>query len=174
METMKGYVQLYTGNGKGKTTAALGLALRAVGAGRKVFFAQFVKGKSYSENETIERMVPGITVRQYGRGCFIVNAPEEEDIRAAGSGLKEVDKIIRSGDYGLVVLDEACIAVYYNLFTEEALIGVMDKRCPGTEIVVTGRYATRGLIDYADLVTEMKEVKHYYTRGVQARKGIEY
>jgi len=173
-DTMKSYVQLYTGNGKGKTTAAFGLALRAVGAGKKVFFAQFIKGKSYSENEIVERLVPGITVRQFGRGCFIVNIPEKEDIEAARKGLNEVEKIIRSGDYDVVVLDEACIAIYYQLFTEEALIRILKTRPAGTEIVITGRYATRELIDYADLVTDMKEVKHYYNRGVKARKGIEY
>jgi cob(I)alamin adenosyltransferase len=171
---MKGYVQLYTGDGKGKTTAAFGLALRASGAGKKVFFAQFVKGKSYSENEAIERMIPGIAVRQFGRSCFIVNTPEKEDIEAARNGLKEVEKIIRSGTYDVVILDEACIAIYYRLFTEEELIRIMDNRPEGTEMVITGRYATPGLIEYADLVTEMKEVKHYYHRGVKARKGIEY
>jgi len=171
---MKGYIQLYTGNGKGKTTAAFGLALRAVGAGKKVFIAQFVKGRTYSENEAIGRMLPGMTVQQYGRGCFIVKEPQKEDIEAARRGLAEVEKVIRSGDYDLVVLDEACIAIYYGLFTEEELIGILDNRSAGTEIVITGRYATQGLIDTADLVTEMKEIKHYYTRGIEARKGIEY
>jgi len=171
---MKGYIQLYTGNGKGKTTAAFGLALRAVGAGKKVFIAQFVKGRSYSENEAIGRVLPGMRVQQYGRGCFIVNEPQREDIKAARRGLAEVEKVIRSGDYDLVVLDEACIAIYYGLFKEEELIGILDNRAPGTEIVITGRYATQGLIDTADLVTEMKEIKHYYTRGIEAREGIEY
>ncbi len=171
---MKGYIQLYTGNGKGKTTAAFGLALRAVGAGKKVFIAQFVKGKTYSENEAIGQMIPGMTVQQYGRGCFIVNEPQKEDMEAARRGLAEVEKVIRSGDYDLVVLDEACIAIYYGLFNEKELIGILENRAPGTEIVITGRYATQGLIDTADLVTEMKEIKHYYTRGIQAREGIEY
>ncbi|MFO7935016.1 MAG: cob(I)yrinic acid a,c-diamide adenosyltransferase [Bacteroidales bacterium] len=171
---MKGYVQLYTGDGKGKTTAAFGLALRATGAGKKVFFAQFVKGKRYSETEAVEQMIPGITIRQFGRDCFIVKTPEKEDIEAARNGLKEVEKIIRSGNYDIVILDEACIAIYYRLFTEEELIGILDNRPEGTEIVITGRYATPGLIGYADLVTEMKEVKHYYQQGVKARKGIEY
>lgn len=174
MKRTKGYIQLYTGNGKGKTTAAFGLALRAVGAGKKVFFAQFVKGKSYSENKAIEQLLPGITVRQFGRGCFIINTPDEKDIEAAGRGLNEVERIIRSGDYEVVVLDEACIAIYYRLFTEQALIHILNKKPAATEIVITGRYATQGLIDYADLVTEMREVKHYYTSGVKARKGIEY
>ena len=171
---MEGYIQLYTGNGKGKTTAAFGLALRAVGAGKKVFIAQFVKGKTYSENEAIGRMIPGITVQQFGRGCFIVNEPQKEDMEAARRGLAAVEKVIRSGDYDLVVLDEACIAIYYGLFKEEELIRILDNRAPGTEIVITGRYATQGLIDTADLVTEMKEIKHYYTHGIQAREGIEY
>ena len=171
---MKGYVQLYTGDGKGKTTAAFGLALRATGAGKRVFLGQFVKGKRYSETEAVEQMIPRITIRQFGRDCFIVKNPEKEDIEAARNGLKEVEKIIRSGNYDIVILDEACIAIYYRLFTEEELIGILDNRPEGTEIVITGRYATPGLIGYADLVTEMKEVKHYYQQGVKARKGIEY
>lgn len=170
----KGYIQVYTGNGKGKTTAAFGLSLRAVGAGKKVFFAQFVKGKAYSEIEAVEKYLPGITVKQYGLGCFIVNTPTVADIKAAQEGLAQVAKIIASGQYDVVVLDEANIAIYYNLFSVQELIDVITKRPKNVEIIVTGRYAPPELLEIAHLVTEMKEIKHYYTQGVEARKGIEF
>ncbi|NLH28699.1 MAG: cob(I)yrinic acid a,c-diamide adenosyltransferase [Bacteroidales bacterium] len=171
---MKGYIHVYTGNGKGKTTAVLGLALRAVGAGKKVYFAQFVKGKIYSEIDAINRYIPEITVKQYGRGCFIVNEPTLEDIQAAKEGLEEVGAVIRSGKYDVVVLDEATIALHYKLFSVEELIAVLQEKREETEIAITGRYAPEELIEIADLVTEMKEIKHYYTKGISARKGIEY
>lgn len=171
---MKGYIQVYTGNGKGKTTAAFGLALRAAGAGKKVYFAQFVKGKTYSEIKAIQKYVPDIVIKQFGRGCFIVKAPTSEDIQAARNGLVEVAGIIASGKYDMVVLDEATIAIYYELFSVSELIGVLLKKPEETEVVITGRYAPEELIELADLVTEMKEVKHYYAKGIQARKGIEY
>jgi cob(I)alamin adenosyltransferase len=170
----KGYIHVYTGNGKGKTTAALGLALRAVGAGKKVFFAQFVKGKPYSEMVAIEKFIPGITIKQYGLGCFIIEKPTEADIRAARKGLIEVADILKSEKYNVVVLDEATIALYYQLFSIDEFLEVLKNKNPETEIVITGRYDPKKLIELADLVTEMKEVKHYYTKGIEARKGIEY
>jgi len=161
---MKGYIQVYTGNGKGKTTAALGLALRAAGAGKKVYFAQFVKGKAYSEIKAIRKYLPDITIKQYGRGCFIVKEPTSEDIEAARNGLYTVAEIVESGKYDLVVLDEATIAIYYELFSVSELIGVLLRKPEETEVVVTGRYAPEELIEFADLVTEMKQVKHYYRK----------
>ena len=172
--TSKGYIHVYTGNGKGKTTAALGLALRVVGAGKKVFFAQFVKGKIYSEIEAVRKFVPAITIKQYGLGCFIVEKPTNADIQAARNGLAEVMGILKSGDYDVVILDEATIALYYQLFPiDEFLDGLKNKK-PETEVVATGRYAPPELIEMADLVTDMQEVKHYYTKGIEARKGIEF
>jgi cob(I)alamin adenosyltransferase len=171
---MKGYVHVYTGNGKGKTTAAFGLAMRAAGAGRKVFIAQFVKGKPYSEIELVNHYLPQIIIKQYGLDCFIVNTPTEKDINAARFGLNEVAKIISSGGYDLIILDEATIALYYKLFTADELIRIIQSRPEHTEIVITGRYAPEELIDLADLVTEMNEVKHYYSKGVTAREGIEF
>lgn len=170
---MKGYVQVYTGNGKGKTTAAFGLALRAVGAGKKVYFAQFVKGKTYSEIEAVRKYLPDITVKQYGF-CFIVKSPKKEDIDAARKGLEELSHIIGSGKYDLVILDEANIAFFYHLFSPDELIKLINQKKEKTEIVITGRYAPPEIIEVADLVTEMQEVKHYYNEGVEARKGIEY
>lgn len=172
--TNKGFIHVYTGNGKGKTTAALGLAMRAAGAGKKVFFGQFIKGKPYSEMETIQKFVPDITIKQYGLGCFIVKKPTEADIRAAREGLKDVTEILKSAQYDMVVLDEATIALYYQLFSVDEFLNVLKDKKLETEVVVTGRYAPPELIKLADLVTEMKEVKHYYTKGIEARKGIEY
>ncbi len=171
---MNSCFQIYTGNGKGKTTAAFGLALRAAGAGKKVFFAQFVKGKIYSEIKAVEQWLPSITVKQFGRGCFIVKQPQQADIDAARNGLNEIKNILKSGEYHLVVLDEANIAIFYKLFTTSELLEAIEKRHTDTEVVVTGRYAPQELIDAADLVTEMKEIKHYYNNGTEAREGIEF
>ena len=171
---MKGYIQVYTGNGKGKTTAAFGLALRAAGAGLKVFIAQFVKGQEYSEIFAVREFLPSATVKQYGLACFIVNTPTQADIDIARKGLEEISTVILSGKYDIVILDEANIAVYYNLFTAAELIDVLKRKSEAVEIIITGRYACPELLEAADLVTEMKEVKHYYTQGVQARVGIEF
>ncbi len=170
---MTGYLQVYTGNGKGKTTAALGLAIRAAGAGLSVLFVQFIKGQRYSEIAALERFSDKITVMQYGRGCFIVQKPTAEDIEAATRGLEAIRESLKCGKYQLVILDEANIALYYKLFTVDELLSAIRERSPECEVVITGRYAPRELIDAADLVTEMREVKHYYTKGVKARPGIE-
>ena len=170
---MKGYLQVYTGNGKGKTTAAFGLALRAAGAGMKVFIAQFVKGQEYSELAAVRNFLPSVDVKQYGLDCFIINTPTQDDIDIARKGLEEVSAVIASGDYDIVILDEANIAVYYNLFTAAELLEVIKNKPEALEIIVTGRYASPQILETADLVTEMKEVKHYYTQGVDARIGIE-
>lgn len=170
----KGYVQVYTGNGKGKTTAAFGLALRAAGAGKKVFIGQFVKGQIYSEVKAVEQFLPTVDIKQYGLECFIYRKPKQEDIDKARAGLKEMEEIIISGKYDIVIMEEANIAVYYNLFSADELISVIDKKPEATEIIITGRYASDKIIERADLVTEMKEIKHYYHNGVIARLGIEY
>lgn len=118
--------------------------------------------------------MPAICIKQYGCGCFIVKQPEQADIDAARQGLNEVKTILKSGKYQLVVLDEANIAIFYKLFTVNELLDAINERHPDTEVVVTGRYAPQQLLDTADLVTEMMEVKHYFTEGVEARKGIEF
>lgn len=168
----KGYIQVYTGNGKGKTTAALGLSLRAVCAGKKVYFAQFVKGMDYSELNA-GKYLPGFKMKQYGRNCFIYKNPAEEDIRDAQEGLKECACIMESGDYDLVVMDEINIALHYGLVKAEEVMEALDRRSKKVEVVMTGRYAKDEIIEKADLVTEMKEVKHYYKTGLMARVGIE-
>ena len=169
----KGYMHVYTGDGKGKTTAAFGLALRAAGAGLKVWIAQFVKGQEYSEHSALKRFEDLITMKQFGRSCFIRLEPEPEDIQHARTGLEEAGKVITSGEYQVVILDEACIAIHFKLFTTEELLNVINMRPPNCEIIITGRNAPQKLIDAADLVTEMREIKHYYTKSVAARKGIE-
>lgn len=168
-----GYVHVYTGNGKGKTTAALGLAMRAAGDGHRVFIAQFVKGMHYSELDSFSRLADCITLRQFGRRCFIYKDPEPEDYAAARQGIDEVRTAVMSGAYHLVILDEANIATHYNLITVDELIELIDNRPKHVELVITGRCAHPKIIDKADLVTEMVEVKHYYNQGVMARKGIE-
>lgn len=171
---MEGFIQVYTGKGKGKTTAALGLAIRAVGAGKKVFIGQFVKSKKYSEVWAILKFLPDITIRQYGNDCFIFRNPTEEDILAAEKGIVDVASEIISGLYDVVILDEATIAIYYHLISLEDLIHAIKLRPSHMEIIITGRNAPPQLIDMADLVTEMQEIKHYYTKGVAAREGIEF
>jgi len=170
---MHGYVQVYTGNGKGKTTAAIGLAIRAAGAGMRVYIAQFVKGMHYSELDALDRYADRITLKQYGRDCFIHKEPDPEDIRAARQGLEEVKGILASGEYQMLILDEANIATHYKLFSADELIELIRSKPASVELVITGRNADPGVIAMADLVTEMKEIKHYYQKGVQARTGIE-
>lgn len=172
MSNEKGYIQVYTGNGKGKTTAALGLSVRAVCSGKKVFFGQFVKGMKYSELEAV-KFIPNFKMQQFGRNTFIFDKPTKADIDAANSGLKTIEQILISGEYDVVIMDEVNIAIFFELFSDEDVIKVLDKKADNVEVILTGRYATEKIIDRADLVTEMKEIKHYYTQGVQARKGIE-
>lgn len=176
-EFTKGYVQVYTGNGKGKTTAAIGLAVRALGAGLRVFFAQFIKGGRYSEIEMLEdiasRSEGALMCKQYGTGCFIMREPSEADRDAAREGVRDVLAALRNGSYQLVILDEANVAVSLGLLDEADLLRLIEEKPDSTELVFTGRNAPPKLIERADLVTEMTEVKHYYQKGVMARKGIE-
>jgi len=169
----RGHVQVYTGDGKGKTTAALGLALRAAGAGARVFIAQFAKGRPTAELASLTRLSDLITVKRYGREHFIVGEAAREDIEAAQQGLQEAQGAIASGKYPLVILDEANVAVDLGLFSAEALLAVVNAKPEYVEIVITGRNADRRVVDRADLVTEMRQIKHYYSKGVKARRGIE-
>jgi cob(I)alamin adenosyltransferase len=169
----KGYVQVYTGEGKGKTTAALGLAVRAAGAGLSVFIAQFIKKTKCSEHMALEAFSSAITVRQYGNGLLLGKAPSAVDIKAAQRGIEEARKAVLSGKYDLVILDEANVAVHCGLFPVRDLLDLIESRPAGVELVITGRYADEKVIDAADLVTEMREIKHYSRQGVKARRGIE-
>ena len=171
----KGYVQVYTGNGKGKTTAALGLALRAVGAGLKVYIAQFLKGSDYSEIKAInERLSDLVKVEQFGAPHFVHSGKiTAEDLELAKKGLEAAKNAMLSGEYDIVILEEANVACYLGILSVEDLLKLVEEKPEGVELIFTGRYAPQELIDIADLVTEMVEVKHYYTKGVQAREGIE-
>jgi cob(I)alamin adenosyltransferase len=170
----KGLVQIYTGDGKGKTTAALGLSLRAAGRGLKVFIAQFVKGMFYGELEALKRFAPQITLHQYGRKCFIRDEPTEEDVRLAREGWQEIRDVLKRAEYDLVILDEIGIALHYQLISLEEVRELIRLKPDGVELVLTGRKIPEALYEQADLVTEMREIKHYYNAGVQARKGIEF
>ena len=169
-----GCLQIYTGDGKGKTTAALGLALRATGAGLRVFIGQFIKGGDYSEIQALKEFLPQVHVRQFGRGRFIKGAPAPEDIQAARTGLAEMTQVLCGGGYDLVIADEANCAVTAGLFGIEQLLQLVAARPPTVELVVTGRNAHPQLLERADLVTEMREIKHPYRHGVPARKGMEF
>lgn len=168
----KGYVHVYTGEGKGKTTAAIGLAIRAAGAGLKVFFAQFIKNRRCSEHRALERFDDLITIKQYGRG-FIKDKPSKQTEEIVRKGFNEVKKVVLSGDYDLVILDEINIALRYGLLDISEIKDLIKNKPSGVELVLTGRYAPQELIKKADLVTEMKKIKHYMDRGVKARTGIE-
>lgn len=170
---MKGYVQVYTGDGKGKTTAALGLALRAAGAGLTVFIAQFIKSAEYSEIKALERFSDLITLKQFGRGCFIKGNPCQADIDVAHKALDALYGALKCGDYDVVIADEANVAFRCKLISENDLLGLMDARPDHVELVLTGRGAPPAVVERADLVTEMRPMKHYYEQGVLAREGIE-
>ena len=170
---MNGYVQVYTGNGKGKTTAAIGLAVRALGAGWRVFIAQFLKTGNYSEHKALARFSDLLTIKTYGRNVFIRGTPEDEDIRLAQEAMQEIAASVASEQYRLVVLDEANVAIHYGLIRVEQILDLFDQSPKGIEFVITGRHADPRLIARADLVTEMQEVKHYYQQGVKARVGVE-
>jgi len=170
----KGYVQIYTGNGKGKTTAALGLAFRAAGNHFHVFIGQFMKGQEYGELEAAKRLSPYITIEQFGKPTFVhVDKATEEDIRLAKEGLERSREAMLSEEHDIVILDEINVAIFFKLVTTEEVLALIEEKPAGVELILTGRYAPKELIEKADLVTEMKEIKHYYTQGVQARKGIE-
>jgi cob(I)alamin adenosyltransferase len=170
---MTGRVHIYTGDGKGKTTAALGLTVRATGAGLRVFIGQFIKGREYSEIKTIKEQLPTVTVEQFGLGCFIKRDPTPEDIEAAEKGLTRIREAMLSGEFGVIIADEANCAVTAGLFDADALLQLVQDKPENIELVFTGRNADPLLIECADLVTEMKKIKHYYDDGVQGRPGIE-
>jgi len=170
---MAGYVHVYTGEGKGKTTAAMGLALRAAGAGWKVFIGQFAKGTAGSELVALDRFADRITVRQFGSGRFVHGCPPADDLAAARRGLAEACEALTSGQYSLVILDEANTGPALRLFPLEDLLALVDHKPPEVELVLTGRWADPRVMARADLVTEMRAVKHYYRAGVTGRMGIE-
>ncbi|MCX7926546.1 MAG: cob(I)yrinic acid a,c-diamide adenosyltransferase [Candidatus Omnitrophica bacterium] len=166
-------IQLYTGDGKGKTTAALGAALRAAGAGKKVFIAQFCKGRKYSELNAIKK-IKNIRLEQFGTKCFINNKPSSVDFRQAKRGIEKVREVIENKQYQMIILDEICIAIYYKLVPLEEVLTLCKKVGREAEIILTGRNAPKELIKQADLVSYISEIKHYYHKGIKARRGIEF
>ena len=190
----KGYVQVYTGNGKGKTTAALGITMRASGAGMKVAFIQFMKALGYSEQKILPTL-PGVTWKTLGKPFFIAKAgsiseeelagygdscvvfeegnPPADYVKMIREGFEEAREMVMSGEYDMVVLDEINCVMYFELLDVEDVLNLIRNKPAHTELILTGRCAPEEIIEAADLVTEMREIKHYYNEGVQARKGIE-
>ncbi len=171
----KGYIQVYTGNCKGKTTASLGLAFRAMGHGLKTYIGQFIKKHPYGEVESVGMVSPYITIEQYGRGAFIhvSETHSAEDIECARKGLARAASVMLSGEYNIIVLDEILTACHFKLVSSGDILEIISKKPYGVELVLTGRNAPADILEAADLVTEMTEVKHYYKKGVPARTGIE-
>lgn len=171
----KGLIQLYTGDGKGKTTAALGLALRAKGAGYKSIMIQFMKGQDTSEINAVSN-IPEITIEQFGSDEFYKTESSNyiEHRRLASAGLLRAADVINSGDYDIVILDEIIQALNYDLITFDELIELLDQKDNNVELILTGRSAPTAIHAYCDLVSEIKEIIHYARKGEKARKGIEY
>lgn len=171
--TKKGFLHIYTGEGKGKTTAALGLALRAIGAGWRVFFAQFLKQGRFNEIKALEHFDNQCTIRQYGTGRFVRGKPTPTDIQQAQAGLKEILETAKNDGYDLYILDEINVAIHFGLIPLDDVLYFIENMPQHVEIVMTGRWAPKALIERADLVTEMNCLAHYYEQGVMAREGIE-
>ncbi len=177
----KGLVLIFTGNGKGKTTAAMGMAIRAIGHGMRVMMVQFVKGNfPYGELKGVKRLAPAFEMSPRGRGCIRVvcgrpsGATDEEHRQAAHDAFNFATQVIMSDRYDLVILDEVTYVVNFGFIPLEELLTLLRRRPPRLHVVLTGRNAPPGLIDHADLVTEMVEVKHPYEQGVAAAKGVEF
>jgi len=171
----KGLIQVYTGNGKGKTTAAFGLALRAIGRGLKVYVIQFIKGGfDYGELYIVDKL-PNLTLKAFGRGKFVTEKPAEKvDVEFAEQALTLAEEVVKSGEYDIVILDEINVALNLKLIKIEKILKLIKDKPEHVELVLTGRYAPNEIIEAADLVTEMNEIKHPFNKGFQARKGIEY
>jgi len=175
MKLEKGLVQVYTGNGKGKTSAAFGLALRAAGRELKVYIVQFIKGGfDYGELYVVDK-IPNVTLKAFGRGKFVMaKPPEQADIKLAEEALRHANEIVRSGKYDVVILDEINVALDLKLIDSKNVLELIKSKPEHVELVLTGRNAQPEIVELADLVTEMKEVKHPFAKGLPARKGIEH
>ena len=171
----KGYIQVYTGNGKGKTTAALGQTVRAAGSGLKTFIVSFMKDFAYGELKSIQQLSQWIRLEQYGNDNFVLNKepPSERDLKAVQEGLQKAREAMLCGEYDIVIMDEVCVAIYFGLLKTEEVVSVLEEKPEPVELILTGRYCPEELIEAADIVTEMVEIKHYYQKGVSARRGIE-
>ena len=185
----RGLIHVYTGDGKGKTTAALGLAFRAAGCGFCAYVCQFLKGQDYGELEAAQWLVAGapdggqrppITIEQFGQPSFVhvsadgTSTATKEDVRLARAGLDAARRAMSSGRYQLVVLDEINVALYFRLLTVQEVLEVIDDKPESVELVLTGRRVPDEILARADYVTDMREVRHPYQQGIKARKGIEF
>ncbi|KKM12863.1 cobinamide adenolsyltransferase [Clostridiales bacterium PH28_bin88] len=172
----RGLIQVYTGNGKGKTTAAIGQAVRALGHGYKVFMLQFMKGsKNYGELRAAEKFLPGLTIVQSGRHEFVDKQnPEPVDVRMAREGLALAQEAIMSDKYDMVILDEINVALDFGLIPLDEVLALLNAKPSHIDLILTGRYAPEAIMRLADLISEIREGKHHYRDGVQAREGIEY
>ena len=171
----EGLIQVYTGNGKGKTTAALGQAMRACGHGLRVLMIQFMKGSANYGEVRLAGAIPGFKLVQSGLPTFVKKfAPSEEDLRLAAEGLAAAQRAVEGAECDILILDEINVAVDYGLVKADDVLGLVAKRPPGMEVILTGRYAPTEFLEVADLVTEMKEVKHHYAAGKEMREGIEF
>jgi cob(I)alamin adenosyltransferase len=169
----RGYIQVYTGNGKGKTTAALGLTTRAVGADLRVLWIQFIKSGAYSELEGLRYFGDRVSLEQFGTGRFVMREPTPEDKALAERGLRRLRETFEAGDFDVVILDEFNVALSKGLLSLDSALQLLSEKPEHFEVVCTGRNAPSELCAMADLVTEMRELKHYYSDGVAARRGIE-
>jgi cob(I)alamin adenosyltransferase len=171
----RGLVIVITGNGKGKTTSAFGQAMRAVGQGYKVFIIQFMKGRSYGECVAAEKYLPRLTVRRCGLDSFVMrDNPAPADIELARQGFELAKKVIASGKYDMVILDEINVAVDFKLIPLQDVIDLIENKPPSLDLILTGRYAAKKIVDLADTVSEVREIKHHYAAGIKDRAGIEY
>jgi cob(I)alamin adenosyltransferase len=171
----QGFVQIYTGNGKGKSTAAIGQAVRAAGFSLKTYIAQFMKEYPYNELISLKHLSEWITIEQFGSDEFVYKKelPGNDELAKARKGLQSAKEKMLSNKYDIIILDEAIVAIYFKLLQTEELIEFIRQKPENVEVILTGRYCPEELIELADLVTEMKEVKHYYQKGIKSRKGIE-
>jgi len=171
----QGLIQVYTGNGKGKTSAAFGLALRAIGRGLKVYIVQFIKGGfDYGELYVVDKL-PNLKLRAFGRGEFVTEKPPgKEDVKLSEEALALAEQVVKSGEYDIVILDEINVALNLKLINLDEVLELIKNKPKHVELILTGRYAPKEIIEAANLVTEMKEVKHPFNNGYEARKGIEY
>jgi cob(I)alamin adenosyltransferase len=171
----QGFVQIYTGIGKGKSTAAIGQAVRAAGFGLKTYIAQFMKEYPYNELISLKHLSEWISIEQFGGDDFVYKKelPGKEELARVKKGLQTAIDTMLSNEYDLIILDEAIVAIYFKLIKAEELIEFMKQKPKNVELILTGRYCPEELIELADLVTEMIEVKHYYQKGITSRKGIE-
>lgn len=170
-----GLIQVFTGDGKGKTTAALGEALRACGHGFKVLVVQFMKGDIKYGEFSIAPRVPNLEIRQFGLPTFVKKGePSKEDLRLAREGFAFAKKAIQNASYDMVILDELNVAIDYGLIPLDEVLQLLRERTEGVEIIITGRYAPKEIIEIADLVSSVQEVKHPYQKGIVARKGVEW